>query len=74
MPFVSGTWLLRFFLDDGRLERIEVEKDLTGPERPMLLAVLRRVRRRPRRRPSRHAAAQPPTPHERPAARRHASL
>jgi hypothetical protein len=31
MPFVAGKWLLRFFFDDGRLARIEVEKGLTGP-------------------------------------------
>ncbi|MDP1850617.1 MAG: hypothetical protein Q8K79_22690 [Solirubrobacteraceae bacterium] len=31
MPFVSGKWLLRFFFEDEKLARIEVEKGLTGP-------------------------------------------
>ncbi len=31
MPFVSGKWLMRFHFDEGLLERIEVEKGLTGP-------------------------------------------
>jgi hypothetical protein len=31
MPFVSGKWLLRFVFEEGLLERIEVEKGLTGP-------------------------------------------
>jgi hypothetical protein len=31
MPFVAGKWLLRFYFEDGRLARLEVEKGLTGP-------------------------------------------
>ncbi len=31
MRFVAGKWLLRFVFEDDRLQRIEVQKGLTGP-------------------------------------------